>query len=159
MKSDISDADTSKLHTELNPELAVFIYGTLKPGGRYHIRFCGRYLTEAIPAMAKGRLYDFPYLGYPAMTEGEDWVKGYLLRFVQSAETCASILQGLDRLEGYSPERNDFGNEYLRCEVQVFDVEQQPLQVAWGYVMTEMGVRSRGGIYLPDGNWPSSGGR
>ena len=149
MKSDISDTDTAKLHTEL----AVFVYGTLKPGGRYHVRYCGMYLTEAIPAIAKGQLYNFPHLGYPAMTAGDDWVKGHLLRFVQSAEICADILRGLDRLEGYSPERNDFENEYLRREVQIFDVEQQLLQTAWGYVMTDAGVRSRGGIYIPGGDW------
>ncbi|MBE9059776.1 gamma-glutamylcyclotransferase [cf. Phormidesmis sp. LEGE 11477] len=149
MKSDISDSDSS------NPEadLSVFVYGTLKPGGRFHVRFCGMYLTEAIPAMVKGRLYNFPRLGYPAMTVGDDWVKGALLRFAQSPEICADILQGLDKLEGYSPKRGDIENEYLRCEMTVFDRAQQPLQMAWGYVMSEDEVRSRGGIYLPDGIW------
>ncbi len=135
-------------------ELSVFVYGTLKPGGRYHVRFCGKYLTEQIPAMVRGRLYDFFQLGYPAMTVGEDWVKGYLLKFVQPANVCVEILQGLDRLEGYSPELPDFENEYLRCELPVFDLAQRPLQPAWGYVMSEAGVRSQGGIYLPDGSWP-----
>ncbi|EDX84667.1 hypothetical protein S7335_2364 [Synechococcus sp. PCC 7335] len=148
MKSDIS-----KSVRELDADLAVFVYGTLKPGGRFHVRFCGMYLTEAIPAMVKGRLYSFPRLGYPAMTVGNDWVKGSLLRFVQPPETCADILQGLDRLEGYSPNRSDFENEYLRCEMTAFDLAQQPLQTAWSYVMSEEGVRSRGGIYLPNGDW------
>ena len=103
--------------------------------------------------MVKGCLYNFPRLGYPAMTVGDDWVKGYLLKFVQPSEICVSILQGLDRLEGYSPRRSDFENEYLRCEISVFDLAGQPLQTAWGYVMSEVGVRSRGGIYLPEGDW------
>ncbi len=103
--------------------------------------------------MVRGCLYDFLQMGYPAMTVGEDWVKGYLLKFVQPANVCVEILQGLDRLEGYSPELPDFENEYLRCELPVFDLAQRPLQRAWGYVMTEAGVRSQGGIYLPNGSW------
>lgn len=148
MKSDIPAKAASA-----ERELFVFVYGTLKPGGRYHVRFCAQYLAEAVPAMVKGRLYDFPRLGYPAMTAGEDWVQGYMLKFVQSAEICARILRGLDRLEGYSPLRSDFENEYLRYEMPAFDLEQRPLRTVWGYVMTESGVRSRGGIYLPNGLW------
>ena len=60
-------------------ELQVFVYGTLKPGGRYHQRYCGEFLTEAVTlVIALGHLYDFPQLGYPAMTHGNDWVKSYL---------------------------------------------------------------------------------
>ena len=154
MKSDISKPDSSKFDSSKpDTELSVFVYGTLKPGGRYHVRFCGMYLTEAIPAMVKGRLYSFPRLGYPAMTVGDDWVQGYLLKFVQPSEICASLLQGLDRLEGFSSERSDFENEYLRREMLVYDLSQQPLQTAWGYIMAAADIRSRGGIYLPNGNW------
>ena len=143
-----------KLEADVD-ELSVFVYGTLKPGGRYHQRYCGADLTEAIPALVKGRLYDFPQLGYPAMTAGEDWVAGYVLEFVRPAAVCAVILQRLDALEDYQPGRPADENDYVRCQVQTFSRERARSQIAWGYVMPEERVRSQGGIYLPDGTWPA----
>lgn len=43
----------------------VFVYGTLRPGGRYHDRFC-RGLVRAEPASARGTLERLP-AGYPRM--------------------------------------------------------------------------------------------
>lgn len=81
-------------------ELFVFVYGTLKPGGRYHQRYCGKALAQALPAVTKGRLYSFTQWGYPAMTAGDDWVKGYLLTFYDTADVCSAVLKQLDDLEG-----------------------------------------------------------
>lgn len=59
---------------ESDCELCVFVYGTLKPSGRYHQRYhqryCANFLTAALPAQVKGELYDFSQLGYPALTPG-----------------------------------------------------------------------------------------
>ncbi|MEO1444876.1 MAG: gamma-glutamylcyclotransferase family protein [Cyanobacteria bacterium J06635_11] len=134
--------------------LSVFTYGTLKPGGRYHRRYCDAYLTEAIPAMVKGRLFDFPQLGYPAMTVGADWVKGYLLKFSQPQAICDDILHRLDVLEGYCEENPAEANEYVRCKLPVFGLDDELLQAAWGYRMTPERVRSLGGVYLSSGDWP-----
>ncbi|MGC1310586.1 MAG: gamma-glutamylcyclotransferase family protein [Phormidesmis sp.] len=142
---DMSESDSA--------ELRVFVYGTLQPGGRYHQRYCG-YLSEAVPAMVKGRLYDFPALGYPAMTAGEDWVKGYLLRFCQSAAICEQVLRGLDWLEGYERDRPASQNNYQRCQKQIFDTDYRPLPSAWAYEMDMVNVRRYGGVYLPGGQWP-----
>lgn len=134
--------------------LSVFTYGTLKPGGRYHHRYCDTYLTGAIPAMVKGELFDFPQLGYPAMTVGADWVKGYLLKFSQPQAICADILRRLDALEGYCEENPTEANEYVRCKLPVFGLDDELLQIAWGYRMSVEQVRSLGGVYLPNGDWP-----
>lgn len=133
--------------------LSVFVYGTLKPGGRYHRRYCETYLTEAIPALVKGRLYDFPALGYPGMTAGEDWVKGYLLKFVQDKAICREILQRLDHLEGYREDLSAEMNDYQRVSVQVFTLAHEPLPLAWVYQMTAAAVHVNNGRYLPKGNW------
>ena len=140
--------------SQLNSELCVFVYGTLKPGGRYHRRYCQPHLTEAVPAQVQGQLYDFAQLGYPGMTTGEDWVKGYVLRFAQPRAVQAQILHRLDALEGYSPGTADERNDYVRCKVQAFSLEQVPLQTVWGYVMSVGKVRSLQGLYLPNGEWP-----
>ena len=133
--------------------LRVFVYGTLKPGGRYHQRCCGDFLSEATPALVKGRLYDFPQLGYPAMTPGEDWVKGFVLTFRQSAAVCADVLRRLDRLENYSEARSPKENDYQRCQRSVFYLNREPWITAWIYEMTIEQVHSYGGVYLPSGEW------
>ncbi|MEL6259903.1 MAG: gamma-glutamylcyclotransferase family protein [Cyanobacteria bacterium J06626_6] len=143
-------------------ELCVFVYGTLKPGGHYHQRYCSDYLTEAIPAAVRGRLYAFPDLGYPAMTWGKDWVKGYVLKFVQPEPICQQILQRLDVLEGFQSESLEADNEYERQQVfaVLLDEERSLVgenqQLAWAYFMAAEKVRSLGGIYLSSGNWPVS---
>ncbi|MGB3294054.1 MAG: gamma-glutamylcyclotransferase [Phormidesmis sp.] len=138
-------------------ELGVFVYGTLKPGGRYHRRYCAQFLTAALPAQVKGELYDFPQLGYPALTPGDDWVQGYLLRFCQTAAVCADILHRLDALEGYVADKvAGSDDDYHRCQLQIFDSGYELLQTAWVYRMSQAQVRQQGGVYLPDGNWPVS---
>lgn len=134
-------------------ELRVFVYGTLKPGGRYYQRYCGQYSPKAWPALVCGQLYDFPQLGYPAMTVGEGWVQGVVLVFSQPLSVCTAILQGLDTLEGYQADRSDVDNEYVRVQMQTFSLRRQPGQCVWGYVMDAESVRSQQGIYLPNGFW------
>ncbi len=107
------------------------------------------------PALVKGRLYDFPQLGYPAMTVGDDWVKGCLIRFQQELETQTKILRRLDWLEGYKADRLPAENDYQRCWVMIFTTDYKPAEEAWVYVMDADRVRSLHGIYLPSGTWPS----
>lgn len=136
-------------------ELRVFVYGTLMPGGRYHREYCGNYLTNAIPAAVRGQLYDFPQMGYPAMTAGHDWVKGYLLEFCQSAATCEDILRRLDALEGYVSDAVTPDGDYQRRQAQIFTPEYETLQMAWVYQMSAEQVCKQGGVYLPGGDWRS----
>jgi gamma-glutamylcyclotransferase (GGCT)/AIG2-like uncharacterized protein YtfP len=145
---------TQSLPNSPTHPLKVFVYGTLKPGGRYHERYCQPPASSAQLAKTKGQLYDFPQWGYPAMAAGEDWVTGYLLTFRQPAETCAQLLQGLDALEGYLEGRPPEQNDYQRLQMPIWDTENQPLSEAWGYVMTLERVRSHQGLYLPTGYWP-----
>lgn len=129
----------------------VFVYGTLKPGGTYHQRYCAPYLHTAQPAQVLGKLYDLPALGYPVMIPGEDWVQGYVFKL------AAIALPGLDYLEGYIPPEqqaseagNDPEEDYIRQQTPVFDRAGQPLGNAWIYVME---VPPAGAVWLPDGDW------
>ncbi len=138
-------------------ELCVFVYGTLKPGGRYHERYCGVYSPKVIPSVVRGQLFHFPLLGYPAMTLGKSWVKGYLLIFSQSPQLCSNILSQLDRLEGYEsvgPADASSENDYERSQLDIFDPNYQLLQQAWVYHMPMTSVLAQGGALVPGGDWP-----
>jgi gamma-glutamylcyclotransferase (GGCT)/AIG2-like uncharacterized protein YtfP len=108
----------------------VFVYGTLRPGGRFHDRFC-RGLVRAEAALARGTVERLP-AGYPRMiVSSEDviargsgdlaadaallasakhaptWkagdvptVEGDVLRF----DDAEPRLRALDRLEDFRPE-------------------------------------------------------
>ncbi len=130
----------------------VFVYGTLKPGGIYHQQYCGPYLQKSQPAQVQGLLYDLPALGYPVMTRGEGWVKGYLFTLQ------AAAMAGLDYLEGYNASPNksfdrddDFEEEYIRERTIVFDLAGQSIAEAWIYVMVEP---PDGAVLLSNGEWP-----
>ena len=135
----------------------VFVYGTLKPGGTYHQQYCAPYLKKSQSAQVRGLLYDLPALGYPAVTLGKGWVKGYLFTL------HAVAMAGLDYLEGYSPgypsqgednfEEDNFEEEYMRQRTMVFDLAGQPIGEAWIYVMVNP---PDGAVWLSDGQWPLS---
>lgn len=125
----------------------VFVYGTLKPGGTYHEQYCAAYLKTAQPAQVLGLLYDLPELGYPVMTMGNGWVKGYLF--------CldAIAMSGLDYLEGYTPYQYDDSageGDYTRQRITVFNLLGIPLGEAWIYTMDKP---PEGAIWLPEGEW------
>lgn len=129
----------------MTEQLRVFVYGTLKPGeANYH--YCEGHV-EFEMAIAPGVLYDLP-MGYPAITAGEGWVKGYLFTFCDSA-----LLQALDELEDYDPHRPPEQNEYLREWIAVYHPDEAPMGYAWCYRMTEAQARAFGGIRVPGGWW------
>jgi len=125
----------------------VFVYGTLKPGGKYYKIFCQGKTLEEIKCWTKGRLFALP-VGYPAMIKGENPIYGYLLSFASLND-----LENLDNLEGYSGVPNSPLNEYDRIKVMVYDEKNQPLGEVWTYIMTEDRVKTLGGVYLPSGEW------
>lgn len=125
----------------------VFVYGTLQPGEAYHRPYCEPHLVEATPALTRGHLYHLP-VGYPALTEGTDWVAGSLLTLRDEAALAA-----LDRFEGYDAQLPADDNEYERRQWPVFSRDRLPLGSAWMYRMTPAQVRQRGGLYIPAGTW------
>jgi gamma-glutamylcyclotransferase (GGCT)/AIG2-like uncharacterized protein YtfP len=127
--------------------LNVFVYGTLKPGHINYQVYCQGHVEDALAAQVRGKLFHLP-LGYPAMTCGAEWVKGFLLRLRHP-----SLLRQLDDLEGYSPQRSPEQNEYCRQWVEVFDQNAQPLGQAWAYLMTLQKVKQFGGQWLASGQW------
>ena len=125
----------------------VFVYGTLKPGEANYQQFCAKYVVAARQAIALGELFDLP-LGYPAMTPGNFKVYGFLLSFANP-----EILQQLDWLEDYDPQRAIAENEYYRQQIEVYDTALVPIGTAWTYLMSPKQVRAFGGVFLPGGCW------
>jgi gamma-glutamylcyclotransferase (GGCT)/AIG2-like uncharacterized protein YtfP len=55
--------------TETAPPLRLFVYGTLKRGGRFHDRYCGG-VRSIEAASVRGRVYQLPE-GYPVLVVPE----------------------------------------------------------------------------------------
>jgi gamma-glutamylcyclotransferase (GGCT)/AIG2-like uncharacterized protein YtfP len=126
----------------------VFVYGTLKPGECNHDRYCSQAIAQE-RAFAFGQLFALP--SYPAMTVDDPManhpVYGWLLRFRN-----AEVLKALDELEDYQADRPKAQNEYDRQKIQTFNLNHQPLGLAWVYVM-ESEQAKRLGVPLPKGEW------
>ncbi|MTF39404.1 gamma-glutamylcyclotransferase family protein [Cyanobacterium aponinum] len=127
--------------------LKVFVYGTLKPSGKYYKIYCQGKTINEVKCWTKGKLYDLP-LGYPAMTEGEEKVYGYLLSFASFKH-----LSNLDKLEGYTGIDNSPLNEYERRKITVYNDDNQPIDEAWCYFMNDSAIASLNGVFLPSGWW------
>jgi gamma-glutamylcyclotransferase (GGCT)/AIG2-like uncharacterized protein YtfP len=128
--------------------LRVFVYGTLKPGERYHLPYGADRAIEAVAAYTCGELYHLVDVNYPAMTEGKSVVKGILLTFEEE-----SILDRLDELEDYREERSPDENEYQRLVIAVYSLDGESLGHAWGYFMNRAKIEGHGGIPVPSGWW------
>ncbi len=127
--------------------LNVFVYGTLKPGEVNFSYYCGRKVQQQISAYTWGNLYTLP-VGYPAMTEGKNKVRGILLSFID-----LNVLNSLDRLEGYQPGRDSSLNEYDRQLVNIYSLDDRFLGKAYAYFMTVNRVKHHRGTIIISGWW------
>jgi gamma-glutamylcyclotransferase (GGCT)/AIG2-like uncharacterized protein YtfP len=119
----------------------VFVYGTLKPGGRYHhvakeagvFTFEKAYLENFV-------IYDLEPENYPAMIRGEGVVHGYVFEY----EDIDAALVMLDRLEAIY----DTPPEYSRQQALA-----QPLnEIVWVYVYARA-ERLRTTARVASGEW------
>lgn len=125
----------------------VFVYGTLKPGGYYWHRFCEGRVVNILKAQVRGNLYALP-MGYPALTQGDGWVQGYLLTLHDEA-----VLAGFDTLEAYEEGRDPSLNEYQRIEVGVYLEDRTPVGSAWVYLMDIDRINRFQGVIIHNGEW------
>ncbi len=123
----------------------IFVYGTLKPNYANYDQYCAAKVVNCQQAIAIGKLFNLP-MGYPAMTVGNEQVQGYLLTFADDR-----ILEDMDELEDYQSDRPKHENLYDRRQIEVFDLEQKYLGLAWAYLMTPAQIDQFGGVLIPDG--------
>ena len=129
----------------------VFVYGTLKPGEANYKRYCSGKVVDFKRAFVQGKLFALP-MGYPAMTLGDSQVHGYLLSF-----SNPRILNELDVLEDYQPNRQPPENLYNRQIIEVYEPQSLSYSWAWVYLMTLDRVEQLGGFLQPDGWWSGCG--
>jgi gamma-glutamylcyclotransferase (GGCT)/AIG2-like uncharacterized protein YtfP len=133
---------------QLNEDLNVFVYGTLKPGAANFDRYCGNKIITSHRAYIYGELYHLPSLGYPGTIHGTGKVHGFVLSFDDD-----TILRELDELEDYDPQRQPTENDYTRELVTTYSIDSNSSISAWAYFMTLLQIRQLGGILLPHGWW------
>ncbi|MGH8336121.1 MAG: gamma-glutamylcyclotransferase family protein, partial [Gammaproteobacteria bacterium] len=133
-------------------DLALFVYGSLKPGATNWKRYCEHHVAELQPARVRGRLYKFSdgylALGEPAGRRQDPWVRGW--RLVLRSEEA---LWNIDRLEDYDSTKPLEENVYLRVRVACFDDEEKstepaPLGEAWVYTVTPARLAFEGAVEI-----------
>ncbi|MCW5314267.1 gamma-glutamylcyclotransferase [Nostoc sp. KVJ3] len=125
----------------------VFVYGTLKPGEANYQKYC----ADKVIDFVQGKLFALP-MGYPGMTLGDSQIQGYLLSFANP-----KILNELDVLENYQPNRQPPENLYNRQIIEVYEQKSLSLGWAWVYLMTLEQVDQFQGFLQPDGWWSGCG--
>ncbi|MDZ7969045.1 MAG: gamma-glutamylcyclotransferase [Nostoc sp. DedSLP03] len=136
---------------KLSDLVRIFVYGTLKPGEANYKRYCASKVVDVKTAIVQGKLFALP-MGYPAMTLGDSQVYGYLLSF-----SNPKILNELDVLEDYQPNRLTPENLYNRHIIEVYEPQSLSYSWAWVYLMTLEQVEQLGGLLQPNGWWSGCG--
>jgi gamma-glutamylcyclotransferase (GGCT)/AIG2-like uncharacterized protein YtfP len=119
----------------------VFVYGTLKPGGRYHhvAREAGIFTFEKA-YLENHIIYDLEPENYPAVIPGVGVVYGYVFTY----DDINKALVMLDRLEAI----HEDPPEYKREQVMV-----QPMgEMVWVYIYARA-ERLKTAKQVEDGEW------
>lgn len=105
------------------PITKVFVYGTLKPGGRYHhvAKEAGSFTFEKA-YLEHFVLYDLEPENYPAVALGEGVVHGYVFQY----EAIDEALELLDKLEGIYDDPPEYSREQT--------IAQPMNEIIWVYI-------------------------
>ncbi len=99
------------------PLLPLFVYGTLRQGGRYHQRYLADHFLTWQPATLPGRLFYEPQEEYPCLLPGSGMARGEIYHL--DPATAAITLERIDCLEEYMPGKEK-ESLYLRREVLAY---------------------------------------
>ncbi|MEV6720635.1 gamma-glutamylcyclotransferase family protein [Streptomyces xanthochromogenes] len=135
--------------TGAEPPLPLFVYGTLRPGERYHRRFLDGRTRSERPALLTGALlYDGP--GYPYALPGDGTITGTLIELDPAAQP--QLLAALDELEECAGPGHP-RNLYDRLVREAL-VEGRPVR-SWVYLAAPRLAREllAGGTPIPGGDW------
>lgn len=119
----------------------VFVYGTLKPNGRYHhvAKEAGKFTFEKA-YLEHHILYDLEPENYPAIIPGEGVVHGYVFDY----EDVDAALVMLDRLEGI----HENPPEYTRAQALAKPMNE----TVWVYVYAKVN-RLKTAKQVESGEW------
>ncbi|MGW6023023.1 gamma-glutamylcyclotransferase family protein [Streptomyces sp. NPDC055099] len=139
--------------TRAGGRLPFFVYGTLRPGERYHdVHLRGSVETERPARLPGAVLYEGP--GYPYLVESPEGGPVYGELITAAPSVYDRLLADLDVLEGYAP--GDPRNLYERVEREVILLGGGPAS-AWVYVAApRVAARLRdSGAVIGGGDWVS----
>jgi gamma-glutamylcyclotransferase (GGCT)/AIG2-like uncharacterized protein YtfP len=119
----------------------VFVYGTLKPGGRYHhvAKEAGAFTFEKAH-LEHHIIYDLEPENYPAIVPGDGVVHGYVFSY----DDIDKALEMLDKLEAV----HDSPPEYRREQVVAKPINE----TVWVYVYAR-GERLKTAKQVETGEW------
>lgn len=134
----------------------LFVYGTLRPGGRNHGWLRRTHPEGLCRAFLPGRIWHLPEAGYPAVLAGPEppagppgpgWVVGDFVGYEDEA-ALENALADLDELEDVA------GGLYERLLAEVLLASGHRM-LAWTYVFPEVREQTlaRVAVELPDGDW------
>jgi gamma-glutamylcyclotransferase (GGCT)/AIG2-like uncharacterized protein YtfP len=126
----------------------LFVYGSLRAGGRGHGWVQRTAPVGLTPARAQGRLFHLPAAGFPAMVPGPGaWVLGEFIGYEDEA-ALASALQDLDQVEDVE------GGLFQRQLLPVW-LDSGHCYQAWAYVFPadRLPQLEREGVELLGGDW------
>lgn len=127
--------------------LPIFVYGTLRPGGKNYLHFLAGRTVDEVTATAEGQLYFVADGGYPYVEPGPGLVSGELIYL--DPHHYEETLQAVDELEEYDPD-NEAHSVYLRRSTTVFLADGNPA-AAWIYYWncpSITGIRISSGDFL-----------
>ena len=132
----------------------IFVYGTLREGGRNHGWLQRTNPEGTTSAQAPGRLFHLPAHGFPAMVAGEEpdspgpgWVVGEFAGY-EDEQALENALSDLDQLE-------DVDGDLFRRVVVPVVLDSGHRLGAWVYVFPpdRLPRLEREGVELPSGDW------
>jgi gamma-glutamylcyclotransferase (GGCT)/AIG2-like uncharacterized protein YtfP/DNA gyrase inhibitor GyrI len=131
----------------------VFVYGTLKPGLRYHYVAQQGGAFAAEEASIEGfDLYHLSPENYPAITEGTGRVNGWCFTY----ENMDLAMPFLDELEGVDSEPPDYKRIQTRAFLKQNPCDTDDIIMTWVYVFQDR-VRCHAGTLsatlIPTGLW------
>lgn len=124
--------------------MKVFTYGTLQRGFNNHIvmqQARGKFISKAI---IKDKAIYWTYPGsFPVVIDGRGVVRGEIY------DVPEDKIHLLDSLEGYSSNRPDSMNAYVRKRAKAYLSNGEEIWVSYYYWNRDVNVHYQ----IPDGNW------
>ena len=126
----------------------IFVYGTLMEGYRNFNKYLQGHVLKIERASVKGKLYDMPYLDFPALLEGDDTVYGEVI----TVDNFSKIQKDIDIMEGFYGKDDDMYKRVPKT-VTLESGEQTILDVYQYHAHKSDKKFDTEASYIPEGDW------
>ena len=131
-------------------KLKVFVYGSLRTGFFNYDKYLKGKVLSCKHGKVKGKLYDMPHKGYPAVISGDDDIYGEIMEVSNYEE----VMNAVDKMEGYYGPNNE-NNEYNRIIVEVYNTDDNIIEKCYmyEYALNDKEKFDKHSLYLDHGCW------